>query len=170
MVHTMWFDISVFILTDIASTFTLYVLCTALALHALWRNRPAVALSVMVTAIACGLSVIVLKIIIADPRPETALIEVTGYGFPSGHATGAMFFGLLLLLYVQKFVAQRTSMLWLILICLSIVAIGSSRIFFQVHTLDQVIAGYVLGAIWATALYGWWQQILSKQSDTLKKQ
>lgn len=158
----MWFDITVFIFTDLASVYTLYGICAALALHAAWRGHTAVALSIVVVSIACGLSIIGLKEWFAVARPPNPLIVVDTYAFPSGHAAGVIFLGGLLWLYNKYLYTITHSPIWLVSLVGLVTAVGLSRIWFQVHTAEQVLAGYVVGAFWTLILYWWWQNIQQK--------
>lgn len=162
----MGFDMAVFVLTDVASVYTLYVVCAGLALHAWWRGRLAVAWAIVITSIGCGVSVLVLKEWLAVPRPPEPLIAVDTYAFPSGHAAGVAFLGAVVWGYVRYVWPQRVSptlTVWLLLVVLTV---GFSRIWFQVHTIEQVLAGYSVGVVWGIAFLGYsysrWQLTASE--------
>ncbi len=94
-------------------------------------------------------SSLLFKYLLQRDRPDTgvALINQSGYSFPSGHALGAfMFYGILgYFLYV---LAQKR---WLKTLCVLLTAlvialIGLSRMYLGVHWLSDVAAGWLMGA------------------------
>lgn len=161
----MWFDIAVFLFTDLASVATMYTLCAGLAALAWWQGEWEAAMAILVVSVACGLSVVGLKEWFAVARPDNPLIVVDTYAFPSGHATGAMFCGVLLWVYT-KYVFERPLHLGLVSVAGALViAIGSSRTLFQVHTVEQVLVGYALGAAWGILLWWWMKRRQSNSKE-----
>lgn len=93
----------------------------------------------------------VIKLIIHRPRPSQtmALAAETSYSFPSGHSMMSMIFYGLIVYYVQKFVKKK----WLrnlitIVLAIVILAVGITRIYLGVHYATDVLAAYVIGAIY----------------------
>jgi membrane-associated phospholipid phosphatase len=110
-----------------------------------WRHALLFSLS-MLGALALEL---LLKILVHRQRPGNALIQASGYSFPSGHATMALvFFPLLIYLFKDNIRKE----LWkhvLIISCIVIaLLIGFSRIYLNVHWLSDVIGGFALGLFW----------------------
>ncbi|MEX0931818.1 MAG: phosphatase PAP2 family protein [Candidatus Paceibacterota bacterium] len=104
---------------------------------------------VLITLTAIALAFIfayLLKISLAIPRPEVSLVWEKGFGFPSMHATLSATF---LFLFAHISIEQIHNKFWhTTLLVLSIILgllIGFSRVFLQVHSIDQVIAGFLLG-------------------------
>jgi len=108
----------------------------------------------VVGTVVMAITVLTLKDYFAVARPADALITLDDYAFPSGHATSATFLAMLLGWYGYKILALPKLWLFfgLVTICL---LVGWSRLYLQVHTVDQVLAGFVLGVIIGSAL--WWQ-------------
>jgi undecaprenyl-diphosphatase len=88
------------------------------------------------------------------PRPPLALhqVAVTGFAFPSGHATqAAAFYGMLVVVLTWRSRFPVRVAAWTA--ALTIVGVvGVSRVYLGVHWLSDVLAGYALGALWATIL------------------
>ena len=92
-----------------------------------------------------------LKAIFERSRPVHAheFVDVHGWSFPSGHASGAMLvYGLLAYILIR-----HTDRAWHIPIALVsitlIVLVGFSRVILQVHYLSDVLAGYASAAAWS---------------------
>ena len=93
----------------------------------------------------------VLKLIIRRPRPtETMLLTYeSSYSFPSGHSMMSMIFYGLIIYYVIKFINKK----WLrnslvTLLSLIIFSVGFTRIYLGVHYATDVIAGFIIGAVY----------------------
>ena len=99
-----------------------------------------------------------LKELAARPRPDAALalIEETGYAFPSGHAVfAAAFYGALiyLLSYWRAF-PDRAALRRVIQVVLAllILAVGVSRVYLGSHWPSDVIGGFLFGGLCLAAL------------------
>jgi len=96
----------------------------------------------------------ILKELFHRARPDIVhLVKAGGYSFPSGHAmVAAAFYGFIgYLLWLN--LRNRSNPSWYIVVFTFalILAIGISRIYLGVHFASDVIAGYVVGGVWATA-------------------
>ncbi len=93
---------------------------------------------IIITTAIAGVLALVLKYIIARPRPDVLFLvqEPKTMSFPSGHATAVF---MLLPMIWQTFPRFR----WVWLLFASLVAI--SRVYIGVHYLSDVIAGAFLG-------------------------
>ncbi len=85
-------------------------------------------------------------------RPDTAVEFVTSFSFPSGHATmAAAFFVVVAYLSATSIKSWVKRELILVLCVIAMVSIGLSRIVLSVHWTSDVIAGWALGTFIATA-------------------
>jgi undecaprenyl-diphosphatase len=93
-----------------------------------------------------------IKNAIGSPRPYDALIHLSDFSFPSGHAT-AVAGALVLVVYFFAPIIRSKSWRWFLVIGLFVLAlvVGGSRLILGVHWLSDVIAGYSLGIFWTTA-------------------
>jgi len=148
----------IFITTVVLSTETFAVLLALIAIH-VWYKRSFLS-GVVVAGFSLLLSAVVtiLKNFFAVARPESALVEVTGYAFPSGHAAGAAFFALVLEWYFRSVLQIKSILLMRVFLVLFVCVVGYTRLYLEVHTLFQVAAGGVVGL-----LVGLLFQILSRR-------
>lgn len=106
------------------------------------RAAATYALAVILTTGTVGL----LKLAVDAPRPVEALVVLSSSAFPSGHAASAMFLAVtyswLLNIRTQ---AQRWQTAFRISFYTLALIIGFSRIAIDVHTLPQVLAGFLIG-------------------------
>jgi undecaprenyl-diphosphatase len=129
---------------------------TAVAWLLLQRQWVAAAL-VAATALADGLVVLV-KVIVARPRPAADLVEVyrtvTGYSFPSGHVVHYVaFYGMIGYLVWRRLrtppppgpLARVVLRVLLVLCGALVVLVGPSRVFLGAHWPTDVLGGYLLG-------------------------
>ena len=120
-------------------------------------GRWADALFLMATPPALGIN-LGLKELAARPRPDPALalVEETGYAFPSGHAVfAAAFFGALIILlsrwrYLEGRPALRLTAQGALLLLL--LGVGASRVWLGVHWPSDVIGGFLFGALYLAVL------------------
>jgi len=96
----------------------------------------------------------ILKELLQIPRPADALIPIQGYGFPSGHAMSAViFYFLLIFLFYKKIENKAVRNTFIGGNVLIILLVGLSRIMLKVHSLYDVIGGYVMGLLWLFVIY-----------------
>lgn len=89
------------------------------------------------------------------PRPPlvNALAPETSFSFPSGHSFVAFsFYGLLAYFWFRAAARRWQKVLAIVLGIITIIAIGSSRIYLGAHWPSDVLAGYASGAAWLTIL------------------
>jgi undecaprenyl-diphosphatase len=121
---------------------------TALLIAALlvMRRRPYEAVLLVVTMMVTVVSLVVLKNTFQITRPISEIVEVSGWSFPSGHATVATAFFFTL---AHTFFAQmKTTAGKIALILASIFAAGLicfSRLYLGAHWTLDILAGIALG-------------------------
>ena len=97
-----------------------------------------------------------IKLIVQRVRPDSDLLYVSGYSFPSGHATMATAVALTMYFIFVKRVHLASLHVLLLFVCTAWVFIISfSRVYLDVHWLSDVIAGIGLGLFWVTFLILW---------------
>lgn len=84
------------------------------------------------------------KWLVARPRPRG-----TEYGFPSGHALGAViFFGALMCVLWTAPISRRWRWAGTLAACLLIAVVAYSRLYLKVHWASDVAGGLTGGAAW----------------------
>jgi dolichyldiphosphatase len=122
---------------------------------------------IVLGGIVAAVSAKILKNIIRQPRPaplSKALVpQAKGYGMPSSHSQVVAYFGV----YLQLLLIISTTY-HPFLIITSLVALNAfccsiylSRVRLGNHTLTQVVAGGILGALIAIAWYAMWRTTVS---------
>jgi undecaprenyl-diphosphatase len=91
----------------------------------------------------------------ARPALGSTPLDVSSYSFPSAHALGSMV-GYGMLLWVGLRLIQQRWCRWLLLSGLPpvIFFIGVSRVYFGVHFLTDVLAGFLIGLAWLIVSVG----------------
>jgi membrane-associated phospholipid phosphatase len=149
--------------TEIGSTLSMAVLASLVALYLLWRGRLADALLVFGAMAGAAAVFRGLKVLIDHPRPPLAsrLVEETNESLPSGHATmSVVVIGtIVVLVWAGLRVGTRTALVaaatsW-------VAAVGVTRIYLGVHWFSDVVAGWLVGAVWLAACvlaWSWWRR------------
>ena len=154
------------LLGNTASEVMVAVVVSAVVAWRCGRWLPAV-LGLIGTA-GVGLLIFTAKLVVGRSRPAlpNAIVAEDGYSFPSGHATGTAAVGLLCAWMLSRWVITSWPgrvAVWSIAIGIT-GAVGFSRVYLGVHYVTDVVAGWLLGAAWATTvmLVGiWWDNTRS---------
>lgn len=144
---------STFLFSEVASTETFIGLVVLLGLVLMVKKRVREGAALMFGAAGMGVTVWLMKMLFAVERIPGGLLPVDTYAFPSGHAAASMFLGVVALLYLQH-MPNRWQRYGLSIAAAGLVlSIGASRVIYIVHTPLQVIAGFVIGALWGWLTY-----------------
>ncbi len=125
-------------------TITLTLISLAIAVYLYFKISKRKGIFLASVAIVTGILIKLLKEIFQRARPLNALIQESGFSFPSGHiTTTVVFLGLIIYLF-----ASKKHKLEAVLIATSIVIlVGFTRIYLRVHWLTDVIGGVFVGGI-----------------------
>lgn len=132
----------------------LSILGLAAALLLLRRRRDA--LVALLVFIPEGVQLAV-KELVSRPRPEFSLLESapTNPSFPSGHATHAiLFFGCVAVLLAGLVRPWWLARLVQVLLWLTVLAVGASRVYLGLHWPSDVLGAYLLGGTSLVVLLG----------------
>lgn len=141
-------------LTDLGSLPVLFALAGFAAAGLLVAGRRLRAAEIVVAAVGAWVLMIVIKAIVARPRPEVDLSAIGALGspsFPSGHAlVGTAVLGALA--FAAGEVVERWSVRMAIWVAAVVLAAGiaASRVYLGVHYLSDVVGGMAIGALWLT--------------------
>ena len=147
-------------ITHLGDPLTLTLLCVLVALLLLYRRQRWLAAGWVLAIAGNALLNPALKGIFARTRPvhDQTLVLASGWSFPSGHASSSVVaYGMLADLLVRLLPPHWPASLRLISVLLATVlafAIGSSRVFLQVHFASDVLAGFASGTAWLAVCIG----------------
>lgn len=95
-----------------------------------------------------------IKQMVGRIRPDSNLIEVINYSFPSGHATLSMTTVLLLyFIFIKKHRSSLVRYSVLILFLSWTLFVAFTRVYLNVHWLSDVVAGLALGVFWVSFMW-----------------
>ena len=157
-----WATSLMIFITNLFSPVTLPIFALLLVILLLYKKRLA-RIGLVVFGLVGGLLLESgLKILFARPRPSFGLVKETDFSFPSGHATLAIIFFIILIYCFRNNFKTRTARWFYIAINVFLCAlVGFSRLYLGVHWFSDVIAGYLLGLLWFLVV----RAILRKRLD-----
>lgn len=122
---------------------------TIAAFFFLWyRRRTELIPPLAISLVSCELLTYLGKLGFHRLRPEGGLLDLSGYSFPSGHASlSVAFYGFCCFLGMHFFQRWGTRINLILLGALIAFFIGLSRVYLGVHCLSDVLAGYLVGAL-----------------------
>ncbi len=145
---TLWFIGT----TELGSTIFVCGVGLCIGIVLTLRHKFVWAAGLGVSVLGAGAAGLLLKELIHRARPELlyqAYTE-TGYSFPSGHATvSAAFYGFLMYLAWRMIPSRPWRIAAQVALSLLIVLIAFSRLYLGVHYVSDVIAGLLIGGVFA---------------------
>lgn len=168
-------------LTEIMVNATRFGSAPALIVYALlaaawlaWRGRRADSLLVIAGTAGGLLLAPLLKIVVERPRPrlDDHLVLVDSWSFPSGHGLNSMVvLGLLTVLAVRDRPGLLRRAVLVALGAFLVFVVGLSRVYLGVHWPSDVLAGWVIGALWLVACFAVAHRVRgnSRTSGTVRK-
>lgn len=147
-----WLDTAMLDLTAFGGVSGLTILTVIVAGYLLVAGKKATALF-LIAAVASGATLgTLLKLGFDRPRPEIVahLVQVNTTSFPSGHAMNSAVVYLTLGALLARTQPDRRVRTYIVAVAIALTAvIGFSRVYLGVHWPSDVLAGWVVGAIWA---------------------
>lgn len=131
------------------SSFVGACLFSLFGLYLILKKRYRDAIFVVASGAASAVFVKIIKALVHRDRPRIdPSVWADGYSFPSGHSTAAACIGILILWFL---VPEKKRKYFVFPVTVLVACVGASRIYFGVHYISDVFAGYVLGALIAVA-------------------
>jgi undecaprenyl-diphosphatase len=147
-----WLTHAVGDITSLGSVTVLALMTILATAYLLLDRRFAIAGFVFSSVLTGWLASMLLKIIVARPRPDIVphLAEVTDLSFPSGHAMVSAVTYLTLGALLARTQRHRSTRSFVMGsgVFLAII-VGMSRVYLGVHYPTDVLAGWCAGALWA---------------------
>lgn len=144
-------------LTSLGGHSVLTVLVVIVTAYLLLAGKRVTAALLVSSAVGAALVSQFTKLLVGRARPDVVehLVDVSTYSFPSGHALLSASIYLTLGALLARQFAQAALRRYFIAVAASItVLIGLSRIYLGVHWPSDVLAGWLVGALWA---WGCWR-------------
>jgi undecaprenyl-diphosphatase len=155
------------VVSDAGSFALLAPLSIAFLLLRRWK-RPADDVALVVIAAGSALLPIVVKLIVARPRPTLEnLSTLKSLSFPSEHTTQAAAIYLTIAILLSKGLDPRWRQLLVGLAVLIGLAVAWSRVYLGVHYPTDVAAGLLLGWGWALLVFRWARPKLIEDQPTM---
>lgn len=107
--------------------------------------------SIAVNLASVGLISHIIKEIVQRQRPpiELRMVEESSFSFPSGHAMASMaFYGLIIYFINKNTKSKKIKNISCMILSILIFLIGISRIYLGVHYASDVLAGFMLSAVY----------------------
>jgi membrane-associated phospholipid phosphatase len=127
------------------------------AIWLFWRGLRETPMLLLLSTSGAFLLSLVLKLYYRRLRPDIswAFVHEQTFSFPSGHSVFAVvLYGTLVYLGMRHLTRMWERVTVVIGAVLLVLGIGYSRIYLGVHYPSDVVAGYVVGVVWLTAVAG----------------
>lgn len=149
-IRSEWLSHTFYAFTQLGTREAVFAIGGLATIVFLYKRRYIAVLVFWLTMAGVGLSVQYGKKFISRDRPtEVAFYPEHNFSFPSGHATTSMALWGILAYFGYRLLEER----WQRRVVLAaagvlILMVGFSRIYLGVHFLSDVLAGFLLGAMW----------------------
>lgn len=150
-------------ITWIGDVATLFCATFVLLAVLVWRGRFRDSAYVLVGMAGASVLTLGLKHLVQRARPGAEYLAPgappdTSYSFPSGHTLNTTVFVILLVAVVWSSLPRRRWRIGAAVIAAGTAcSVGLSRLYLGYHWTTDVVAGLVLGAVWALALTAYWR-------------
>jgi len=147
-----WFEEMVRDITALGSTFVLTSAVMVVGAYLWMRRSPQKALFLVVAVSLGALLNRLLKIGFARPRPDIVAhgMYVSTESFPSGHAANSTVVYLLLGMMLARVETSSHAKIFILAVSVLVtLLVGFSRVYLGVHWPADVLAGWLVGAVWA---------------------
>ncbi|THA68669.1 phosphatase PAP2 family protein [Streptomyces sp. A0958] len=154
--HPAWTSALRFLSDRVWDPLTLRCAVALLTGWLLYRRAWRLAAWSAVTAVAGGLTGLLVKTVVERARPSLAdpVARAPGFSFPSGHAmTATTSFAVLLLVLLPLVPRRGRALCWGVAV-LSVLGVGFTRVALGVHWFSDVVGGWLLGLA-VVASTGW---------------
>ncbi len=144
----------------------------AFAAAFLFLKRPWESLLVIITFVPRALREALAEAV-ARPRPSSSLVQVrdyvSGYSFPSGHATAAFVVYGTLFLLAGALIAHPGLRLLFRVACVSMIILtGLARVYVGAHWPSDVVGGFVYGLLAMAPAYLWYRDRVAAGGGVLR--
>ena len=157
------------VVTDAGSFVLLAPLSIAFLLLRRWK-RPADDIALVVIAAGSALLPLVVKLIVARPRPTIEqLSHLSSLSFPSEHTTQAAAIYLTIAIMLSKGLMRGWREAAIVLGVVIALAVAWSRVYLGVHYPTDVAAGLLLGWGWALLVFHWARPKLIRDQPALAR-
>jgi len=155
------------VITQAGSFVLLAPLSIAFLLLRRWK-RPADDIALVVIAAGCAVLPLVVKVIVARPRPTIEhLSHLSSLSFPSEHTTQAAGIYLTIAIMLSQGLTRGWREGAILMGILIAVAVALSRVYLGVHYPTDVAAGLLLGWGWALLVFHWARPKLIQDQPTM---
>lgn len=127
------------------------ILGLVLSFFLLWSNLRSYILPFLVSQIGASVMVTIIKHVVARPRPglDIAFYIEKSKSFPSGHSSNSLvLYGFLAYIVIRNVKNKLLKKVITALLITTIILIGLSRVYLDVHYLGDVLGGYLVGSLW----------------------
>lgn len=149
--RTLFLDEVFFAITQFGGLYLVSALIIATLIFFYLQNKRSYIWPLVVTLSGAEATTTLIKLAIHRDRPgqSVAFYLEKSFSFPSGHATISMaLYGFLIYFFLREWYRSNSSRIAARALMGLIILVGFSRIYLGVHYLSDVLAGYLVGALW----------------------